>query len=410
VSEARNPLLVFAILFNRGVQRVLEFAISRLAWIVRKIETWWNLKRTVLGRAELQSGRCQGIDVMSFGGLTRMNELGPGPTQEFSDAVQGTYEPPFLATFKNVTLVGSEPILVTSDGRTILESALNEASFLRSAGYDRIGYPGSLSELFRNLSRRQVFGKPIFPLIRLWSRGYYHWHAESLVSLYSYHHYVDATALRPKLLVHEDRPGWMRSSLALMGIPDDDVVEWTATYGRADTVVLASLNRAFMAPDPDALRWVSAQMRRHLIEPCSIRLNPNIYISRANALTRKVLNEEEVVCALEKLGFSYYALETLAYGDQVRLFSQASFVVGAHGSGFVNALHSEGAILFELFEPSWVKSYYCNLACALGLGYEFMMCNGRETNIVVDVTKLMRRVEAALEMQNSARSGGASGN
>src|SRR5262249_36213516 len=174
--------------------------------------------------------------------------------------------------------------------------------------------------------------------------------------------------------------------------------------GRADTVILASLNRAFMAPDPSALRWVSAQMHSHLTEPCSMRLNPNIYISRANALTRKVLNEDDVVCALEKLGFSCYALETIAYGDQVRLFSQASFVIGVHGAGFTNLLHAECATLFELFEPSWVKSYYRNLACVLGLGYEFMMCDGQEGNVVVDVPKLMRRVEAALEIQNTAES------
>jgi capsular polysaccharide biosynthesis protein len=314
------------------------------------------------------------------------------------------YEPAFIATLKNVTLVGSEPILVTSDGRTILESALNEACFLRSAGYDRIGYPDGSSELFRNLLTRQVFDEPIFPLIRLWSRGYYHWHVESLASLYSYRHYVNATALTPRLLVHADRPEWMRSSLALMGVNDDEVVEWTATYGRADTVVLASLNRAFMAPDPHALRWVSTQMRCNLLEPCSIRLNPNFYISRANALTRKVLNEEDVICALEKLGFSYYTLESLAYGDQVRLFSQASIVVGAHGAGFANLLHAECATVFELFEPSWVKSYYRNLACVLGLNYEFMMCDGQEFNLIVNVPKLMRRVEAALELQNSAQS------
>jgi capsular polysaccharide biosynthesis protein len=196
----------------------------------------------------------------------------------------------------------------------------------------------------------------------------------------------------------------MQSSLKLMGVTDDEVVEWTATYGRAETVILASLNRAFMAPDPDALRWVSTQMRCNLLEPCSIQLNQNFYISRANALTRKVLNEEDVICALEKLGFSYYTLESLAYGDQVRLFSQASFVVGAHGAGFVNALHSESATLFELFGPSWVKSYYCNLACVLGLGYEFMMCNGAGNDIVVDVPRLLRRVEAALKTKSFARS------
>jgi hypothetical protein len=382
----------------------LKFAISCFASIARKTEIWWNLRRAVLSRAELQSGRCQGIEVLSFGDWISIHGVGLSPTQEFSDAVQRTYAPPFIATLKNVTLVGSEPILVTSDGRTILETALNEACFLQSAGYDRIGYPRGLCELSRNLLKRQMFEEPIFPLIRLWSRGYYHWHVESLASLYSYRHYVDATTLRPKLLVHANRPEWMRSSLALLDVTDDDVVEWTATYGRADTVVLASLNRAFMAPDPDALRWVSAQMRRHLTRPCSIRLNPNIYISRANALTRRVINEEDVVYALEKLGFSCYVLESLAYGDQVQLFSQASFVIGAHGAGFTNLLHSERATLFELFGPSWVKSYYRNLACALGLRYEFMMCDERESDLIVDVRKLLRRVEAALEI-SECRSG-----
>lgn len=403
---------------GRQHRSIFKFGISCLARIARETETWWNFRRRVLNRAELRRGECPGVDVLSFGDSISVNgtrwvspthpgvdflSFGGSISMNGTGLVTRTYEPAFIATFKNVTLIGSEPILVTSDGQTILETALNDRNLLRREyiSYHRIGYPDSLSGLLANLLKPQVFHEPMFPLIRLMSRGYYHWHVESLTSLYSYRHYVDTTKLRPKLLVHAARPEWMRSSLALMGVTDDDLVEWTATYGRADTVVLASLNRALLAPDPGALRWVSARMRRNLVKPCSIRLNSNFYISRANAM-RKVLNEEDVVCALEKLGFSCYELESLAYGDQVQLFSQASLIVGPHGAGFANALHSERATLFELFGRASRRPHYQNLAYVLGLDYEFMMCDEVENNLVVDVPRLLRRVEAVLEIQSNA--------
>jgi len=242
-----------------------------------------------------RSGRCRGIDVLSFGGPMSMNGL--SPAQEFSEAVHRTYAPAFVATLKDVTLVGSEPLLVASDGRILRESVLNEASFLPSGGFDLVRYPARLSQLLRNLSRQQVFNEPIFPLIRLWSKGYYHWHVESLTALHSYQQYVDVTGLRPKVLVHSDRPKWMQSSLALMGVRNEDLVEWTATYGRADTVVLASLNRAFMAPDPVALRWVSAQMHSHLpvTKPARSNLIPTSISVEPTPVRVRSINSSELL-------------------------------------------------------------------------------------------------------------------
>jgi len=50
-------------------------------------------------------------------------------------------------------------------------------------------------------------------------------------------------------------------------------------------------------------------------------------------LTRRIINEHEVIEALATFGFVAYALEEMSFSEQVRLFSQAEMVVAPHGAG-----------------------------------------------------------------------------
>jgi capsular polysaccharide biosynthesis protein len=61
-----------------------------------------------------------------------------------------------------------------------------------------------------------------------------------------------------------------------------------------------------------------------------------IYLSRANARYRKVVNDLEFISFLEKYGFSCCSNRNLSFVDQVELFRNVEVVIAPHGAGLSN--------------------------------------------------------------------------
>jgi len=79
--------------------------------------------------------------------------------------------------------------------------------------------------------------------------------------------------------------------------------------------------------------------------------SPRIYISREDATVRRVTNEEAVMDLLAEYGFERYRLAELSYAEQVTLFSDAEAIVSPHGSGLLNQIYADDAVVIELFGP-----------------------------------------------------------
>lgn len=97
-----------------------------------------------------------------------------------------------------------------------------------------------------------------------------------------------------------------------------------------------------------------------------------LYVSRANAGHRRVVNEPEIVSHLAGHGFEAVRVEELAFCGQVSLFRDAEIIVAPHGGGLANlAFCTPGAKMIELFPPVSIDLYY-RLASRLGIGYFFV--------------------------------------
>jgi len=121
-----------------------------------------------------------------------------------------------------------------------------------------------------------------------------------------------------------------------------------------------------------------------------------LYVSRADARLRTVANEREVVALLGERGFEVFTAADMSLADQLRLFSEATAIVGPHGAGLVNSFAARNAVLIELFEPRYVNGCYYALANALGHEYWYLMCEASgETDLVVDVDRLGATLDRA---------------
>ncbi len=64
--------------------------------------------------------------------------------------------------------------------------------------------------------------------------------------------------------------------------------------------------------------------------------------------------------------FESVVLSDLVLDDQIRLFSNAEYVVAAHGAGLTNLLFAERSTVFELYRRDERKDYFSVISTAMG--------------------------------------------
>lgn len=100
-----------------------------------------------------------------------------------------------------------------------------------------------------------------------------------------------------------------------------------------------------------------------------------VYVSRANAGRRKLVNEEEAWPRLRDAGFERVAMEELGFDEQVELMRETRVLAGPHGAGLTNMLFCPpGAHIVELADLSFPNPNFYALAC--GLGHHYWILGG----------------------------------
>jgi Glycosyltransferase 61/Glycosyl transferase family 2 len=149
-----------------------------------------------------------------------------------------------------------------------------------------------------------------------------------------------------KLLIPEPVLPFQRETLVGLGIAEDRILAWDGRPTRFRTVYVPTAR-----PTPPFLFPAGVELLREL--GAGVReATPSrrLFVSRRQlGLTTRIANEEELLEVAERFGFEEVMPETLPYREQVRLFSEASVVTGAHGSGLANAIFMDhGTGLCEL--------------------------------------------------------------
>ena len=108
-----------------------------------------------------------------------------------------------------------------------------------------------------------------------------------------------------------------------------------------------------------------------------------IYISRARAKMRRLLNEEELDPILERNGFVKVTLETLAIAEQIAMFRAADAIVGPHGVGLTNIMFCRpGTRILEMFPRAGLhSSAFMRIASLCHLGYGYVCGDSVENSV-----------------------------
>ncbi len=106
-------------------------------------------------------------------------------------------------------------------------------------------------------------------------------------------------------------------------------------------------------------------------------LGRRIYIDRRGTRVRPLLNEDEAVSAMDRLGIEPVRLETLSFAEQMRLMAESDLIVGAHGGGLSNIVFAPTGTRVIEIRPHRLESWrYRSLAAASRLSYDCILSRG----------------------------------
>ena len=195
--------------------------------------------------------------------------------------------------------------------------------------------------------------------------NYYHWMNDCLTRLWA----LDQAGLDDYTLIAPDRLAFQRRSLELLGFGSDRSVGFDGGHWLLERLWVPSLTNRPGFSNPAACAW----LRQRLLAAVGRRDAPRpqrLFISRAQAGKRRLMNEPEVRALVEQHGFTTLVSEELSLDEQIAHFAAAEAVVAPHGAGLTNALFMpRTATVIELLPSRKVKTCYFSLARALGLRY-----------------------------------------
>jgi hypothetical protein len=295
-----------------------------------------------------------------------------------------THPAVFRALIADARVAGLDPLVLTRDRRALLESTFDREQLERNPVMAR-----RLGPTRRRRGRHLALVGP-------WSHNHFHWFLDLLprLALLPLDDEPEAPVVVPATI-----SALQRESLQRCGIPSNRLVPMPAPrFGftpevRTDELWFPSLTGRTTGNPPS---WVVHWLRERLAPISRAVSGRRLYVSRADAALRRVVNEPEVEAELRRRGFETILPGTLSLAEQMERFACAQAVVGAHGAGLVGTFAARDATIVELFEPGYVNGCFYALAEAAGHDYWYLLgADAGDGDITVDLARLRDTLDAA---------------
>src|SRR5512132_112263 len=352
-------------------------------------------------RAQLVAGKC-GPSLLfdSEDEITVQRSIIAGkPPKGIERAPQRVrFSRPFVAELNDARLVGSSAVALDAANRIVMESVAPDYED-GSPGF--LALPISALGIRLTKTEEVVIERPLCSLVSSFCRIYGHWLIEGLPRIEGYEIYCERTGNKPLLLIDRNPPPWKVQSLALLGYGADAWTEWKHRSARVRQLIIPSFRRQSMWPEPRSCAWLRERLFSNLPEAntSTSSFASRVLVSRPKASGRCIANEDELMEALAPLGSERYVTEHMSIADEVRLFYNAEIVMGAHGSGLMNAVLSrKRPLLIELHDRWWNMSFF-KLGAAMGWRHACVQCEKVQTSATPrDENDLIADVPAILSV------------
>lgn len=272
------------------------------------------------------------------------------------------FEPARSATLDDVTVVASG--IALRDGK-VLDETLNAARNVRRNGpLYRPADDAVWVEMEHVRPRRvpAVPGRHHVLLKQTWDSNYGHWLIDSLPRLALLDQVHDRSDCL--FVVNRQKSEAMRrvviDSMALAGIREDQILFHDVTPRTYERLtVLGTVARHPVAKAPVALSFLEG-----LGEQVPGAGEERIYVTRAKAARRRLVNDDEVRGLLSAHGYRVIHPEDLDLAGQIAAFRSATHVVGDMGAALSNlAFSPSGVTVVALATESMRHDYFYDIVC-----------------------------------------------
>ena len=243
-----------------------------------------------------------------------------------------------LCFLKNARVVNENGVIISYDNKVFADFT------------SELGKPIKEHEIFKSYIHKPQFKKEYLATMAYSGHtGYYHWIFECLPRLKLLEDVIDEIDY---LIVPYNLKRFHLESLNLLGFPEEKLLKIK------DGAHLLCENLFVPSSLPSVSKWACDFLRESFIPKDVAEPHRLIYISRNDALYRKIINENEVQDYLRDIGFEIVQMSKLTFLEQVKICAEAQVVVGPHGAGLSNTVFCRNAKILEIFSPS-----YLNGAC-----------------------------------------------
>ena len=203
--------------------------------------------------------------------------------------------------------------------------------------------------------------------------------------------------LLDRLLLPPKRSKVMDESLAMLGIDASSLPTFSLDRPlHAERLTVIETDRF----RPDLLRRVPAAFGT----PPRPAKGRRIFVSRAAAARRKLIDEESYYPLLARHDIEPVRLEDLTFREQVALMQDTELVVAPHGAGMTNMMFCPpGAKILEIADPSFPNPNFYAVAAAMGHSYGLVPARSSgeghelEKNLETTTEALQRGLAALLD-------------
>jgi hypothetical protein len=288
--------------------------------------------------------------------------LNPPDLSVFSHELERVIPPTTLFELHNVN--------VSADGILFRRGKMLPQSFAFPANRRNWKRRSVLKFILNNylVRKRRRFEKDSVWVIDDWSLGYFHWLADVLPRLLTIKERLNGLVL---LLPNKYKElEFVRASLKPFIIGSVEYIEPGEVLSVRKLIVPSQT-----APSGHYNEELIREVRNLLVGFYATETHETpaerIYISRRLAPKRRILNEDEVVEVLQQFNFRIVRAEEHSFAEQVKIASQARYLVSNHGAGLTNMLFMmPGTSVLELrYAGDAVSNCYFTLASALNLNY-----------------------------------------
>jgi len=212
--------------------------------------------------------------------------------------------------------------------------------------------------------------------------NYYHWLFDLLPKIKLYSEIYNLNDL--DYLYASKLKNWQIQSLIPLGLDKINIIDNNKyRHIQADEVICADhpyyYSGYFEQQGQNIPSWIVDWLRETFLG-CEKKFfcNDKIFIDRSSSPSKhcQFINDEEISEFLINQGFTKYRVENLNFFEQIYLFKNSSFVIGAHGAGLANLTFcSKNTKIIEIRPKNHTNSVYGKLSEINNLNYKLLSTN-----------------------------------